>query len=105
MPGITSLTCQVSWCGRAAHRIKRSIGFAGRHTSVSLEDEFWNALKEIAGGRPMKLPDLVGAIDAQRQKANLSSALRLFVLEYYQSKSAEKLGDEMLGERSVPPRP
>ena len=85
--------------------VKRSVFLAGHKTSVSLEDEFWNALKEIAGVRHMKLPDLVGAIDAQRQQANLSSALRLFVLEYYQSKSAKKLGDEMLGEHSVPPRP
>ena len=47
-------------------------------------------LKEIAGGRHMTLSDLVGAIDAQRQHGNLSSALRLFVLDFYRSQVSEK---------------
>src|SRR6266511_5642561 len=59
---------------------KRSIVIAGHKTSVSLEDQFWNSLKEIAGERNMTLAELVGAIDADRQHANLSSAIRLFVL-------------------------
>jgi predicted DNA-binding ribbon-helix-helix protein len=63
--------------------IKRSIVVAGRKTSVSLEDEFWNALKEIAGARDATLSDLVALIDAERQHANLSSAIRLFVLGVY----------------------
>jgi predicted DNA-binding ribbon-helix-helix protein len=63
--------------------IKRSIVIAGRKTSVSLEDGFWNALKEIAGGRDARLSDLVAIIDADRQHANLSSAIRLFVLGFY----------------------
>jgi predicted DNA-binding ribbon-helix-helix protein len=63
--------------------IKRSIVVAGRKTSVSLEDGFWNALKEIAGGRDATLSDLVAIIDADRQHANLSSAIRLFVLGFY----------------------
>jgi predicted DNA-binding ribbon-helix-helix protein len=63
--------------------IKRSIVVAGRKTSVSLEDGFWNALKEIAGGRDATLSDLVAIIDADRQHANLSSAVRLFVLGFY----------------------
>jgi predicted DNA-binding ribbon-helix-helix protein len=50
---------------------------------VSLEDEFFKGLKEIAGRRLMSLSDLIGSIDAQRQQGNLSSALRLFVLEFY----------------------
>jgi predicted DNA-binding ribbon-helix-helix protein len=62
---------------------KRSIVIAGHKTSVSLEDEFWNSLKEIAGERNMTLQELVGAIDADRQHANLSSAIRLFVLGVY----------------------
>jgi predicted DNA-binding ribbon-helix-helix protein len=52
---------------------------------VSLEDAFWAGLKEIAGKRVMTLSDLVGTIDSQRQQGNLSSALRLFVLEFYRS--------------------
>jgi len=84
--------------------VKRSIFITGHKTSVSLEDEFWNALKEIAGGSGTTLSDLVGRIKAQRQHGNLSSALRLFVLEYYRGK-AEKPGDEMLGQQSPPSAP
>jgi predicted DNA-binding ribbon-helix-helix protein len=62
---------------------KRSIIIAGHKTSVSLEDEFWNSLKEIARERGMTLGALVAAIDANRQHANLSSAIRLFVLGVY----------------------
>jgi predicted DNA-binding ribbon-helix-helix protein len=69
--------------------IKRSIVLAGHKTSVSLEDPFWNALKEIAGGRDSTLSDLVTIIDADRQHANLSSAIRLFVLEHYRDQSSD----------------
>ena len=63
--------------------VKRSIVIAGHKTSVSLEDAFWKGLKEIAGGRDMTLSDLVAAIDSERQHGNLSSAIRLFVLDFY----------------------
>ena len=62
---------------------KRSIVIAGHKTSVSLEDAFWKGLKEIAAGRDVTLSDLVGAIDSERVHGNLSSVIRLFVLEYY----------------------
>ena len=62
---------------------KRSIVIAGHKTSVSVEDEFWNSLKEIARERGTTLGELVGTIDADRQHANLSSAIRLFVLGVY----------------------
>jgi predicted DNA-binding ribbon-helix-helix protein len=62
--------------------IKRSIVVAGHKTSVSLEDAFWNGLKEIASRRQVNLSNLVASIDSQRQHGNLSSALRLFVLEF-----------------------
>jgi predicted DNA-binding ribbon-helix-helix protein len=65
--------------------VKRSIVVAGHKTSVSLEDAFWNALREIAGERQMTLSDLVAAIDSQRQHGNLSSAIRLFVLDFYRN--------------------
>ncbi len=67
---------------------KRSIVIAGHKTSVSLEDEFWNSLKEIARERNMALVELVGTIDANRQHANLSSAIRLFVLGVYRDQVA-----------------
>ena len=63
--------------------IKRSIVIAGHKTSVSLEDAFWKCLKEIAGYRDMTLSDLVASIDSERQHGNLSSAIRLFVLDHY----------------------
>ena len=75
--------------------VKRSILLAGRKTRVSLEEEFWIALKEIAGDRRVTLSALFSGIDKHRQHSNLSSALRLFVLEYYRGKAAEKPGHEM----------
>jgi predicted DNA-binding ribbon-helix-helix protein len=67
---------------------KRSIVIAGHKTSVSLEDVFWNCLKEIASERGMPLGHLVAAIDADRNHANLSSAIRLFVLGVYRDQLA-----------------
>ena len=67
---------------------KRSIVIAGHKTSVSLEDGFWKGLKEIASERDATLSELVASINAARQHANLSSAIRLFVLDYYQSRIA-----------------
>ena len=63
--------------------IKRSVVIAGQKTSVSLEDAFWVALKEIAASRQMNLSELVTSIDLERQQGNLSSCLRLFVLDFY----------------------
>ena len=65
--------------------VKRSIVIAGHKTSVSLEDAFWKGLKEIAGGRDMTLSDLVSTIDSDRRHGNLSSEIRLFVLDYYRA--------------------
>lgn len=63
--------------------LKRSVVIAGHKTSVSLEDAFWKDLKEIANARKVTLSDLVGTIDADRTHANLSSAIRLFILNFY----------------------
>ena len=65
--------------------VKRSVVVGGHKTSVSLEDAFWRGLKEIAASRRVPLGDLVGSIDTQRQHGNLSSAIRLFVLNHYQA--------------------
>ena len=72
---------------------KRSIVIAGHKTSVSLEAEFWNSLKEIARERGTTLGALVAAIDADRQHANLSSAIRLFVLGVYRDQASLKRVD------------
>ena len=68
--------------------IKRSVVLVGHKTSVSLEDEFWKAFREIAKQRGETVSNLVAAIDADRQNANLSSAIRLFVLNYYSDQCA-----------------
>jgi predicted DNA-binding ribbon-helix-helix protein len=62
---------------------KRSITIADHKTSISLENEFWDCLKEIAVERDVSLGALVAAIDANRQHAKLSSAIRIFVLQFY----------------------
>jgi predicted DNA-binding ribbon-helix-helix protein len=83
--------------------VKRSIVLRGHKTSVSLEDEFWKGLKEIAGKRLMTLSTLVDGIDVQRQQGNLSSALRLFVLDFYRSQIPEV--QEREGHREMLERP
>jgi len=77
--------------------VKRSIVFDGRKTSVSLEDEFWNFLKEIAEERDETLRDLVAEIDDDRHEhCNLSSAIRLFVLGYVRNQV--ELGQRQSGQ-------
>jgi predicted DNA-binding ribbon-helix-helix protein len=69
--------------------IKRSIVIAGHKTSVSLEDEFWKGLKDIAIARHVTLSNMVASIDSERRHGNLSSAIRLYVLNHYRSGRAE----------------
>jgi predicted DNA-binding ribbon-helix-helix protein len=63
--------------------VKHSVILHGRRTSVSLEDAFWKAFRQIARRRGLTTSKLVEIIDAYRKKGNLSSAIRLFVLEVY----------------------
>ena len=63
--------------------VKRSIVLGGHKTSVSLEDSFWSALKEIAGSSNVTLSNLVSTIDSGRPGGNLSSAIRTFVLGHF----------------------
>ena len=63
--------------------VKRSVVISGHKTSVSLEDPFWTALREIAIEHDFTLSGLVARIDTTRQHANLSSAIRQFVLDFY----------------------
>jgi predicted DNA-binding ribbon-helix-helix protein len=69
--------------------VKRSTIVAGHKTSVSLEDAFWNDLRKIATEREMTLSDLVSKINSERQHGNLSSAIRLFVLNFYRDQISE----------------
>ena len=86
--------------------VKRSIVIANHKTSVSLEDAFWKSLKDIANDRAVTLSDLVSSIDTERLHGNLSSAIRLFVLDHYRSKTAaapiEKSPRDMIGIRAHP---
>ncbi|KAF0212925.1 MAG: Arylsulfate sulfotransferase-related protein [Methylocystaceae bacterium] len=61
--------------------VKHSVVIAGHRTSVSLEDAFWRALKDIAAQDGVSLAGLIARVDAGRGEANLSSSLRVFVLE------------------------
>lgn len=70
--------------GRVGTIKKRSVLIAGHPTSLSLEAEFWSALREIARRRGQSLNQLVAGVDAKR-RGNLSSALRVFVLDCYRS--------------------
>jgi predicted DNA-binding ribbon-helix-helix protein len=65
--------------------VKRSIVIAGHKTSVSLEEAFWTGLKQIASGCDRTLSEMVSTIDAERAHGNLSSAIRLFVLDHYRT--------------------
>ena len=68
---------------------KRAI-YLPRKTSVTLEDAFWKALKEIATAKSIRLPALVQEIDKKRLQPNLSSAIRLFVLDYYRRRTTRR---------------
>jgi predicted DNA-binding ribbon-helix-helix protein len=67
---------------------KHSLVISGHRTSVSLERAFWDALGEIAFAEGVSRAALVARVDAARGKANLSSALRVFVLERARRKVA-----------------
>ena len=77
--------------------MKRSITISGHSTSIFIEAEFWQALKEIAAEKEMSVPALIGQIDEDsvngENTANLSSRIRVYVLQYYQ----RKWGDNELG--------
>jgi predicted DNA-binding ribbon-helix-helix protein len=77
--------------------VKRSVVVGGHKTAVSLENAFWNSLKEIAVSGDMRLSGLLTAIDSQRRHDNLSSAIRLFVLTFYR--------EQFLGQLDVRNKP
>ncbi len=73
---------------------KRSLTLQGHRTSVSLEDAFWSELKKMAARSEMSMGALVQKIDAERRTANLSSALRLAVLDELRTKTDDSGGVE-----------
>jgi predicted DNA-binding ribbon-helix-helix protein len=93
--------CRARWKGAGAPVksliVVHSIVIAGHKTCVSLEDAFWTALKNIAADRKMTVSDLVWSIDVGRRHGNLSSAIRLFILDFYKAQlSAEFAGRKHL---------
>jgi len=73
--------------------VKRSIVVGGHKTSVSLEEPFWTSMKEISQQLRVTLSELVSEIDTNRQQSNLSSAIRLFVLDNFKSLAAGPTGE------------
>jgi predicted DNA-binding ribbon-helix-helix protein len=86
--------------------IKRSVVVDGHKTSVSLEDAFWSGVKDIAARRGITLSTLIGTIDTHRRTNNLSSAVRLFVLEHFRARamSAMFIGERVTAAPSIVPR-
>ena len=80
--------------------VKRSIVIDGHKTSVSLEDAFWESLRKIADERHKTVSSLISGIDARRKNANLSSALRLFILEVYKEQLAQP--SKAFRQRAIP---
>ena len=70
--------------------IKRSITIGGGKTSISLEDEFWYGLLEIAVYKQMTVPTLIKRIDHSRKTVNLSSAIRIFVFNYFKAHDGKR---------------
>lgn len=64
---------------------KHSFNISGHKTSITLEHEFWQALKEIATLKQQSLAQVIINIDNKRQDQNLSSAVRVYILEYYKN--------------------
>ena len=80
--------------------VKHSLVIAGHRTSISIEDAFWRRLRRIAAERRLSVNTLAAVIDASRGDANLSSALRVFVLE---AESASCFKEAANGRSSVGP--
>ena len=68
---------------------KRSITIAGHATSISLEAPFWDAIRDIAAQQDMSAQDLIAEIDNSKRMASLSSAIRVYILSWYQEKANE----------------
>jgi predicted DNA-binding ribbon-helix-helix protein len=79
--------------------VKHSVVIDRQRTSISLEDAFWTSLKEIAHERRETLQHLITSINADRQSSNLSSVLRVFILEFYKAQPAGRLA--MVEQRQI----
>ena len=83
--------------------VKRSVVIDGHKTSVSIEDAFWESLKKIAAFRHLTLSALLAAIDSERPSSNLSSSIRLFVLNFYSDQLESRTSEQLAGPFIWPP--
>ena len=75
----------------SARPIKRSLTLKGHRTSVSLEDPFWRAFREIAKTKGKAINELAAEIDASRGvESGLASAIRLYVLDFYRTRDQDR---------------
>jgi len=70
--------------------VKRSFSIGGHRTSISLEPQFWSALKDVAAHERLPLAKLVGTIDKNRGDSGLSSAVRIWLLRYFQARDEKR---------------
>ncbi|MFY9601092.1 MAG: ribbon-helix-helix domain-containing protein [Pseudolabrys sp.] len=84
--------------------IKRSVYIDGRKTSVSLENEFWNALREISRHRSLTTSALIATIASGGYGHNLSSAIRVFVLDYFRTSNGLRAFSHAFRPESRPPK-
>lgn len=70
---------------------KRSVTIAGHRTSLSLEDPFWEALQDMARQRGVSIAKIIREVDADRSAGNLSSAIRIKILNHYRGTPSDEL--------------
>jgi predicted DNA-binding ribbon-helix-helix protein len=70
--------------------IKRSVVVNGRKTSVSLENEFWDALRQVAKQSNLSVASLIVEIERSRTTINLSSAIRIFLLNHFRTENSDQ---------------
>jgi predicted DNA-binding ribbon-helix-helix protein len=87
----TRLTSSVASTPYRSPFIKHSVMLVGQKTSVSLEDQFWDGLHQIALNKGVSTTALIERIDINRTVHNLSSAIRLFVLDYFKNGGSQQI--------------
>jgi len=88
---VVSTADRKSCRNRRSPVLKRAIRLAGNKTFISLEDQFWDGLREIARNENIRLYALIERIDTNRTRHNLSSAVRLFVLDYFKAHQVQQI--------------
>jgi predicted DNA-binding ribbon-helix-helix protein len=82
--------------------LKRSVAIAGHRTSISVEEPFWDILREMAEREAISVQGLIARIDAERVNQNLSSAIRVFVVNFLRAEISRLAEPESAAEASAP---